>query len=69
MIVKLQLPLSSTTANPGVLAYDKSRKFMVEIPVSPELKELFGPKVKIYCEAHVEKDKLVVDSKVADQSW
>lgn len=70
MIVKLQEPLFTMEDEPPVLAYDQSRKFMITVPLTKALNKLFGPKVKIYAEASVDKDgALVIENVVPDRSW
>lgn len=69
MIVKLQWPLMTNEDTPKVLAYNKIRSFNAQIPITPELKQLFGVKLKIYVEANLINGELQIVERVKDQDW
>jgi hypothetical protein len=69
MIYKLQLALFSMEKNPPILAYSEGRMNQMQISMTPELKKMFGPKLKIYVEAGVVGKQLHVSEVVADRRW
>lgn len=70
MIVKVQLPLSSTLASPPALVYSKDRKCMMKWQVNDELKQKMNGKVKAYFNTKKnDKGRLVLLDEVAEQAW
>lgn len=70
MIVKMQWPLATTTSIPEILIYNKDKSFWSTVPLENHYKKLFAGKLKIYCKAHVNKNKeLVIDKIIPDQAW
>lgn len=70
MIYKLQLPIVSSGPNQPLLAYTEGRRNMKEIRLTPDLKKLFGARLKIYVEANVTADGgLDVVKPVSDRRW
>lgn len=47
-IFKLQRPLLTTEQQPLVLVYNQDRTWEGQIPLTPELQELFGDQDKVY---------------------
>jgi hypothetical protein len=66
-VFKLQRALFPPDAD--VLAYDKWRRHQVTLPMSDELRRLFGDRVKVYCEAEPNGQGLTIGKRVADRGW
>jgi hypothetical protein len=74
MIFKLQKPLGGDFDEPEVLAYNKTRKVELFIPMKQaDIDELFGDTVKQYWEGKVTRSKggknLILDRQVEEQDW
>lgn len=68
MIVKVQRAV--WPPDEDVLVYDKGRTFTIQVPFTSVLEALFGPKLKIYCEAErTEAGGLTLKHVVPDRSW
>lgn len=70
MIVKIQVPLSTNSAEVQALIYNKSRSLLTSFPVTQKLLEWFPPGVfKIYMTAKFSAGNLQLIAKVGDQPW
>lgn len=67
MIFKLQRPIDGS--NGPVLAYDQHRNHQKFLPMTRQLVALFNDQVKIYVEAKMDGEKLVIDKRVPDRGW
>lgn len=67
MIVKVQRAIWPPDSD--ALVYDKHRTFTIQVPFTRTLKKLFGPKLKIYCEAEKVGDEITIENVVPDRSW
>ena len=65
VIIKLQRPILGADT---MLAYDKEQKIMGQIPISNEVKALFGDRLKIYCRCRYRNSDgmLFIDEEVDD---
>lgn len=68
-IVKVQRPLMSNDPEEMVLVYKKGRKKMMQVPITEQLKELFGVDFKMFCLAEYQNGDLIVHKRVADKNW
>jgi hypothetical protein len=64
---KLQRALFPADAD--VLAYDEHRRQQMTLPMTSELRRMFGDRVKIYCEAEIKNQTLKVAKVVPDRGW
>ena len=74
MIVKVQISLETTQAEPQVMIYDEPREFFEILPLSkcPGLEEAMvdaGPARRAYFRAKVAKGKIQLDSRAPEQEW
>lgn len=70
MIVKIQRPLASSAPNPPALVYNKDRSMTAHMPITPDLAHLFkGGELKVYHEAKIEGDKLMIGRRVQNPGW
>lgn len=69
MIVKVQQSILTTEENKQVLIYDKTRKYIWQGDITPEVQELLGTKPKIYFNADIINNKFVLKNKVKPQNW
>lgn len=67
MIVKVQRPLAGEVGE--ALVYDERRDFNAFVPMTTELRRLFGGRLKFYCEAELVGRDLVVGRVVPDCDW
>jgi hypothetical protein len=66
-VFKLQRALFPPDAD--VLAYDERRRHEIVLPMTEQLRRLFGDRLKIYCEAEPNEQGLTVGKRVADRGW
>lgn len=71
MIVKVQIPLSSSESEPMALVYDQSRKYEIFMPVTEELKKEMSGSPKRYFYAYYDKNEknTVLVRPAPSQSW
>lgn len=74
MIVKVQISLDTTEAEPQVLIYDRTRDFVEQLPLSacPGLEEAMadaGPLRRAYFKAKVADGKIQLIRPVQEQTW
>lgn len=69
MIVKVQRSLATSEDVPQVLIYDRDRSVRLEGPLSDELARAMGADVKLYFEAEVVGDQLVLQGPAPEQVW
>lgn len=70
-IVKVQVPIVSTSPHAGALVYAEGGKRMVEQPITPELVTKLGARLKGYFAAEWDRARQCwqIGEPVADQSW
>ena len=71
-IVKLQWPISTNMEIPEVLVYNEDESIFQGFPISQELKEMFGNKLKIYRMAQIRRDgvlEVFADPVLEEQEW
>jgi hypothetical protein len=74
MIVKVQISLDTTEAEPQVMIYDQPRKFFEILPLSkyPGLEAAMtdaGPLRRAYFKAKIVNKKIQLDSRAPEQEW
>lgn len=72
MIVKLQRSLETfPDGPPTVLIYDENHRHQTIQPLSNELRQVFGDRVKFYCHAQMRGTLLSIDvsKQVEDPGW
>lgn len=67
-IVKVQVPLSTTYREHG-LVYDRERKHMVEMRLSPQVRKQLGDDVKGYFWGSWGDSGWQLDTRVEGQDW
>lgn len=67
MIVKVQRPIMPPDG--PALVYDQYRRFEATVPMSDQLKQMFGTKLKIYCEATKHGPGVAFGKIVSDRDW
>jgi hypothetical protein len=67
MIVKVQRAIAPSDG--PVLVYDQYRRFEATVPMNDQLLQMFGKKLKIYCEAQRQGPNLVFGKIVVDRDW
>jgi hypothetical protein len=67
MIVKVQKPISPGDA--PVLVYDEYRRVEAMVPMTDQLRQMLGTKLKIYCEATKRGDEISFGKIVPDRGW
>ena len=68
-IVKLQIPLSSNTPNPGALVYNKDRSYLAEIPITKQIRRLLKDRLKIYVLATIKNGVITLSDEQPAQDW
>jgi hypothetical protein len=74
MIVKVQISLDTTEAEPQVMIYDELREFFEILPLSkcPGLEDAMadaGPTRRAYFRAKVVNKKIQLDNRAPEQEW
>lgn len=76
MIFKIQRAITSNIQSPPCLVYNEDRSILFEMPLLPELEELFGEDYKIYIKSNAAdpykvelRESLIIGERVADQDW
>lgn len=69
MIVKIQKPLESSEPNPPALVYNEDRSYETFVEFSEGLRMTIGDRQKIYVEARLEGENLVLIREVRGHSW
>jgi len=69
MIFKLQKPVMTNGGADQILAYAQGRQHMRQLTLTQSMELMFGPKLKIYVEAEISGEHLVIEKVVADRSW
>ena len=67
MIVKIQAPIASSVQYPKFLIYNESRSFIRDEHGHEKL--FTGGEVKVYHEARLKGDRLIIKQRVKDQPW
>lgn len=67
MIVKLQRPLSPPDA--PALAYSERHAWRKFLPMTPELRKLFGEKLKIFAEVEIVGTDMIIEKIIPDRAW
>jgi hypothetical protein len=68
-IVKLQIPLSSNTPNPGALVYNKDHSYLAEIPITKQIRRLLKDRLKIYVLATIKNGVITLSDEQPAQDW
>lgn len=71
MIVKVQVPIMSTDPSMPAMIYNKDRKVMVQMPMSPEIRKMMGNDLKRYFRAKVNEQTKALEffERVSPQDW
>lgn len=69
MIVKVQMPITSSAPNPKALVYDKTRTYMVQMEVTPELEAKMEGSLKRFFQSKLVGDQVELGDPVRWQEW
>ena len=69
MIVKIQQQLGGNTTPQQMLVYDKSRDYLWEGDITPEVKKFLKGRDKAYFNAKVVNTKFEIHEEVKTQNW
>lgn len=70
MIVKIQLPMSSTEYEPQALVYDKDKKMIFcTLPISKDLVNRMDGRLKGYFHAILKNGELTIGDGAPEQEW
>jgi hypothetical protein len=69
MTIKIQVSLVTTAKHQMMLIYNKDRSFQQEFPASPEVLKMMKGRPKIYADADVIHDELIINREVLAESW
>jgi hypothetical protein len=67
MIVKVQKPIMPHDA--PCLVYDQYRRIEATVPLTDQLRQMLGSRLKIYCEATKQGPDIVFGKVVPDRGW
>ena len=69
MVVKIQLPLVSSEAEPKALIYNEDQSLHTMMPVSDLLRTVIGDELKAFFEVTIKDGNLVLEERLEGQGW
>ena len=69
MIFKVQISLTSSDKKMHMLVYDKIKNYMYQAPVTPDVKQVMGNRIKAYFYGTIVNSKIQLGEEAPAQDW